>query len=164
MVSKPLPGGENTLKATQTDPAGNTSDPTTVKPIVDTEAPGAPRIDSADQNEVVGGEDSAEPGATITVTWPDGSRSTTTVKPDGSWSVATPKDMKPGKVMVTATDKAGNVSDKSFASWTKPGTPVVKTGGTVVATPSVTTSVVAFVIGGMLLALSRVNEPQEASI
>ncbi|MCL2316777.1 MAG: Ig-like domain-containing protein, partial [Actinomycetia bacterium] len=106
----PLPPGmvSGDVGAFVTDAAGNVSAIT--DPPLDLDPPDAPRIDAADGTGVSGGAGSGEPGATITVTWPDGSTSTTEVAADGSWSVATPPGMGPGDVTITATDAAGNIS------------------------------------------------------
>ncbi|MCL2317299.1 MAG: Ig-like domain-containing protein, partial [Actinomycetia bacterium] len=122
-----LPDGNHTLTATQTDPAGNESAPSgPVRVTVDTKAPGAPKVDVADGTKVSGGPGAAEPGATITVTWPDGRTSTATAGSDGSWSVATPSGTPAGKIQVTATDAAGNTSPVTTATLTLDDAP---TGG-----------------------------------
>ncbi|MCL2317102.1 MAG: Ig-like domain-containing protein, partial [Actinomycetia bacterium] len=105
---KGMPSGE--IKATATDPAGNTSKPSTAD--LDTVAPDAPVIKTADGDEVSG---TAEPGSTVTVTFPDGTVKKTVVDGDGAWSIPTPKGMPNGTVTATATDPAGNVSAPATA-------------------------------------------------
>ena len=106
--SIPTPPGaqdKGTVRATATDPAGNVS-PEGTK-VIDTTAPEAPRVDVANATEVAGGPGSAEPGSTVTVVFPDGSKGSTTAAPDGSYSVPTPPGMPDGgEVSVTATDEA----------------------------------------------------------
>ncbi|WP_375707914.1 Ig-like domain-containing protein, partial [Acinetobacter oleivorans] len=53
----------------------------------------------------------AEPGSTVTVSFPDGTTATVVAGTDGSWSVANPGDLTDGQtVTATATDPAGNTS------------------------------------------------------
>ncbi|MDR2931026.1 MAG: Ig-like domain-containing protein [Propionibacteriaceae bacterium] len=111
-VPTPSEAVDGDVKAVATDPAGNVSAEATKS--LDVTPPAPPRIDIADEIEVTGGLDSSEPGATITVTWPDGSTSRTVVDDEGGWSVPTPPGMMPGEISVTATDEAGNVSDPSL--------------------------------------------------
>ncbi|MCL2315515.1 MAG: Ig-like domain-containing protein, partial [Actinomycetia bacterium] len=105
--SLPTPEGMKSgdVTATATDTAGNTSAPTTVP--LDTQAPDAPVITTANKATVAG---TAEPGSTVTLTWPDGTTATTTADPSGAWSLPTPDDMASGLVTATATDAAGNTS------------------------------------------------------
>jgi len=112
-----LGDGAYALTAVQTDPAGNVSPasrPVTVG--VDTMAPGAPRVDVLDGTQASGGPGAAEPGATVAVTWPDGSVGRATAGADGSWSVPAPSRIGAGTVPVTATDAAGNTSPTTSAS------------------------------------------------
>ncbi|MFW1821656.1 Ig-like domain-containing protein, partial [Acinetobacter calcoaceticus] len=52
----------------------------------------------------------AEPGSTVTVTYPDGTTATVVAGTDGSWTVPNP-GLKDGDVVTaTATDAAGNES------------------------------------------------------
>lgn len=52
----------------------------------------------------------AEPGATATVTWPDGSSSTAVVDALGAWQADSRDGQPAGDVIVVITDPAGNVS------------------------------------------------------
>jgi hypothetical protein len=113
------------VTVTATDPAGNTSDPATAP--IDTSAPDAPVIETANATEIAG---TAEPGSTVTVTLPTGSSPKTVTAPvdaDGNWSVATPSGAKDGTIKAVATDPAGNVSDPATATLdrTKPSDPTV---------------------------------------
>ncbi|WP_228269013.1 Ig-like domain-containing protein, partial [Acinetobacter oleivorans] len=53
----------------------------------------------------------AEPGSTVTVSFPDGTTATVVAGTDGSGSVPNPGDLTDGQtVTATATDPAGNTS------------------------------------------------------
>ena len=52
----------------------------------------------------------AEPGTTVTVTWPDGSTATVMADGSGNWSAELPGPQGSGPVTVVATDPAGNTS------------------------------------------------------
>ena len=110
-IPTPATMGSGDVTATATDPTTRVmSAPATAR--LDTDVPGAPRVDVANANEVSGGPGAAEPGSTVTVTFPDGTKETTVVDPDGSYRVDTPANMPDGgTVTVTVTDPAGNVSD-----------------------------------------------------
>lgn len=104
------------MKAVITDEAGNVSKET-VTPVKDTVAPEAPVVNVIHAGDkVVTG--TAEPGTTVTVTFPNGTVVTVKVGQDGTWSVDVPSNvmLKDGdKVTVVATDEAGNVSESSTA-------------------------------------------------
>ncbi|MGN5892994.1 Rib/alpha-like domain-containing protein [Staphylococcus simulans] len=110
-----LKDGDN-VKAVITDEAGNVSKET-VTPVKDTVAPEAPVVNVIHAGDkVVTG--TAEPGTTVTVTFPNGTVVTVKVGQDGTWSVDVPSNvmLKDGdKVTVVATDEAGNVSKSSTA-------------------------------------------------
>ncbi|WP_148130413.1 Rib/alpha-like domain-containing protein, partial [Staphylococcus sp. HMSC059E03] len=110
-----LKDGDN-VKAVITDEAGNVSKET-VTPVKDTVAPEAPVVNVIHAGDkVVTG--TAEPGTTVTVTFPNGTVVTVKVGQDGTWSVDVPSNvmLKDGdKVTVVATDEAGNVSESSTA-------------------------------------------------
>ena len=148
-----LPDGENELTATSTDKAGNKSEPSgPIMITVDVTSPGAPRIDHVDETQVSGGEGSAEPGSIITVTFPNGTTATTVAKEDGSWSVPTPEGMIHGTFTVTATDEAGNTSEKSTAVWEIE----IQTGGTARSAGLVPAVGIVFLLAGAaVLAWSR---------
>ncbi|WP_155519353.1 Ig-like domain-containing protein, partial [Acinetobacter pittii] len=103
-------------KVTFTDAAGNSSTVNdTHTYTVDTTAPNAPVLDPISADEGVSPDISGtgEAGATITVTYPDGSSATTTVGADGTWSVTNPGLNAGDVVTATATDPAGNVSPEA---------------------------------------------------
>uniref|UniRef100_UPI001EDE2645 Ig-like domain-containing protein n=1 Tax=Streptococcus suis TaxID=1307 RepID=UPI001EDE2645 len=61
----------------------------------------------------------AEPGSTVTVTFPDGSTVTTTADENGNFTVDVPAgvELKEGdKVTATATDGAGNTSTSAIVT------------------------------------------------
>ncbi|MDR1710495.1 MAG: Ig-like domain-containing protein [Propionibacteriaceae bacterium] len=107
------PSGDTTT-VTSTDPAGNESDP--VKVPIDTTAPDAPSAAHQDRDSdgkpVVTNAPAtdAEPGATVVITWPDGSTSSVDVGDSGTWSVAIPDGMPDGEAKVVVKDEHGNTS------------------------------------------------------
>ncbi|MDR2931447.1 MAG: Ig-like domain-containing protein [Propionibacteriaceae bacterium] len=131
-----LRDGEHTLTATQEDPTnGHVSDPSEpVNVTIDTVAPDAPVIDTAN-DETIGGTVPApvDPGTTVTVTYPtaDGVKTVedVPVNQDGSWSTPTPSDAVDGEVAAVATDPAGNVSPEAThpLDVTPPDAPVIDT-------------------------------------
>ncbi|WP_227512944.1 Ig-like domain-containing protein, partial [Acinetobacter venetianus] len=77
---------------------------------VDTTAPDAPLLNPINDNDPISG--TAEPGSTVTVTFPDGSTAEVVADPTtGEWSVPNPGGLVDGDtVTATATDPAGNTS------------------------------------------------------
>ena len=105
-ISTPAGAQEGTIRATATDPAGNTS-PEAVAHL-DLTPPDAPSVATANSTKVSG---TAEPGSTVTVVFPGGTKLTATADSDtGAYFVTTPQGMPSGTVTVTASDPAGNVS------------------------------------------------------
>ncbi|NUF13721.1 hypothetical protein HUN21_18015, partial [Acinetobacter oleivorans] len=103
-----LTDGPHTITVTATDPAGNVGSDTAIV-TVDTTAPNAPVLDPINATDPVTG--TAEPGSTVTVSFPDGTTATVVAGTDGSWSVPNPGDLTDGQtVTATATDPAGNTS------------------------------------------------------
>ncbi|UDY21415.1 Bap [Acinetobacter baumannii] len=103
-----LTDGPHTITVTATDAAGNVGNDTAVV-IIDTVAPNAPVLDPINATDPVSGQ--AEPGSTVTVTYPDGTTATVVAGTDGSWSVPNPGNLVDGDtVTATATDPAGNTS------------------------------------------------------
>ncbi|WP_182758993.1 Ig-like domain-containing protein [Staphylococcus pasteuri] len=124
-ANEDLKGGE-TLPVTATDKAGNKSDPATTT-VADTTAPTVPSVNpvTSDDTEITG---KAEPGSTVTVTFPDGTTATGTADDDGNYTINIPssEDLKGGETLpVTATDKAGNTSDKATTTVTDTTAPTV---------------------------------------
>ena len=102
------------ITVNQTDEAGNTSGNTTVT-VSDTTKPKPPVADPVEpgDKEITG---TGEPGAAVTITYPDGSSQEVPVDVNGSWKAAVPEnqDLKQGdKLSFTQTDAAGNTSDKA---------------------------------------------------
>ncbi|MDC4552876.1 Ig-like domain-containing protein, partial [Acinetobacter baumannii] len=97
-------------KVTFTDAAGNSSSVNDTQTYtIDTTAPDAPVINPVNGTDPITG--TAEPGSTVTVTYPDGTTATVVAGPDGSWSVPDPGNLVDGDtVTATATDPAGNTS------------------------------------------------------
>ncbi|WP_029056569.1 Ig-like domain-containing protein [Staphylococcus sp. URHA0057] len=123
--SEDLKGGE-TLPVTSTDKAGNTSDKATTT-VTDTTAPTVPSVNpvTSDDTQITG---KAEPGSTVTVTFPDGTTATGTANDNGNYVIEIPanEDLKGGETLpVTSTDKAGNTSDKASTVVTDTTAPTV---------------------------------------
>ncbi|MGQ7373514.1 Ig-like domain-containing protein, partial [Streptococcus suis] len=114
-------GNDGTVTITYPDGSVDTIPGTeTVTPNTDTTAPEAPVVNAPKEGDTtVTGK--TEPGATVTVTFPDGSTATTTADENGNYTVDVPAgvDLKEGdKVTATATDKAGNVSEPTETTTT----------------------------------------------
>lgn len=125
-----LSEGMHVISVTQTDAAGNTSEPAAVNVVVDTIAPSAPQIDSVadDVGTIVGlvgqgrsTDDStptlsgiAEAGSTVRMFDGGTQIGMFVVDASGRWSF-TPAALDEGlhRLTLTATDAAGNVSDAS---------------------------------------------------
>ncbi|NQN54930.1 hypothetical protein HPA15_10700, partial [Streptococcus suis] len=112
----------STVKATSKDAAGNPSTEATdtAKNDPDTTAPAAPVVNTPTAGDkTVSG--TTEPGATVTVTFPDGTEVTTTADENGNYKVDVPAgvELKEGdKVSAKATDEAGNTSTPTEATTT----------------------------------------------
>ncbi|MCF4506058.1 Ig-like domain-containing protein, partial [Acinetobacter baumannii] len=107
-------------KVTFTDAAGNSSTVNDTQTYtLDTAAPSAPVIDPVNGTDPITG--TAEPGSTVTVTYPNGDTATVVAGPDGSWSVPNPGLNDGDEVEAIATDPAGNPS--------LPGTAIVDAVG-----------------------------------
>jgi len=126
-----LADGPATVTATATDPAGNTSEPTTNDFTVDATAPEPPVVTDVDGDDATDGETltnnptppisgTAEPGSTVDVTIENPDGTTTVIEDvpvdaDGNWTVTPTEPLQEGEstVTVTATDPSGNTSDPS---------------------------------------------------
>ncbi len=107
-------------KVTFTDAAGNSSSVNDTQTYtLDTTAPNAPVINPVNGTDPITG--TAEPGSTVTVTYPDGSTKTVVAGPDGTWTVPNPGLNDGDEVTAVATDPAGNTSG--------PGTAIVDAVG-----------------------------------
>ncbi|WP_262779360.1 Ig-like domain-containing protein, partial [Acinetobacter courvalinii] len=108
-----LADGDKTIDATATftDAAGNSSTVTDTQVYtVDVTAPNAPEIDPVNGTDPITG--TAEPGSTVTVTFPDGSTVDVVTDPvTGEWTVPNPGGLVDGDTITAiATDPAGNPS------------------------------------------------------
>ena len=126
-ANEDLKGGE-TLPVTATDKDGNESQPSTTV-VTDTTAPSVPTINpvTSDDTQITG---KAEPGSTVTVTFPDGTKATGTTDADGNYVIDIPanEDLKGGETLpVTSTDKDGNQSEPASTVVTDTTAPSVPT-------------------------------------
>jgi hypothetical protein len=164
--------GAESITATQTDAAGNTSTSATHNISVDTGVPAAPVINAVAINDIVNDAEATagfnitgtgETGATVTLTFSSGTtltgNNTALVDGNGDWSIAvTDVDvtaMSEGGETITATqtDAAGNTSTSATRNITvdtivddaPPASLVV--GGS--SGPNVANNLVSFVISGL---------------
>ncbi|NJM42245.1 MAG: adhesin, partial [Anaerolineae bacterium] len=145
--STPMSDGPHALAVTATDPAGNTSPPTTRTFTVDTVGPAAPTVTSpssgsplSDTTPTISG--SAEPSSTVTVRDGPGGPvlCTTTANAAGSWTCtpSTPLSDGPHTLSTTATDPTGNTG------------PAASTPVTIDSTAPVSPAIVAPTAGSTL--------------
>ncbi|CYW20490.1 YSIRK signal domain/LPXTG anchor domain surface protein [Streptococcus suis] len=117
---------DDKITAIQTETGKKPSEPATVivteAPVKDTSS--TPTINPVDTDDttVTG---TGTPGAAVTVTFPDGSQTTTPVKPDGTWSVpVAPGSLKEGdQVTATQTESGKNPSAPTNTNVTAAPTP-----------------------------------------
>lgn len=113
----PQPAGK--VVVTVSDAVGNISDsasvPYTAEASADTTAPAAPRELTGETNPdgTVTITGKAEPGATLEITWPDGTTTSTTVGPAGAFALASPRQQPEGTILAQATDASGNTGAPS---------------------------------------------------
>ncbi|EZH76344.1 Ig-like domain-containing protein, partial [Aeromonas hydrophila] len=90
-LEAPTVQGSGTITATATDKSGNTGPATSVN-YIDSTVPGAPTLAATDNNSDYKPEVSgkAEPDSTVTITWPDGTTSTTAADVDGNYTLEAP--------------------------------------------------------------------------
>ncbi|MCL6190755.1 Ig-like domain-containing protein, partial [Acinetobacter baumannii] len=117
-----VPGSELTAdadktidaKVTFTDAAGNSSSINDTQTYtIDTTAPDAPVINPVNGTDPITG--TAEPGSTVTVTYPDGSTASVVAGPDGTWTVPNPGLNDGDTVTAVTEDPAGNTSGPATA-------------------------------------------------
>ncbi|WP_171962063.1 Ig-like domain-containing protein [Bordetella trematum] len=116
-----VPSG--TISTRATDAAGNTGPELRHEytDTVDKTPPAAPvaagvTTDPASGRVTVSG--TAEPGASVTVVLPDGTRKTVTAGTTGSYTVVSDGDMSSGPIRIWATDAAGNNSPEVMRTYT----------------------------------------------
>jgi len=109
---------DGNIIATQTDIAGNESDPETVA-FDDVTAPDAPASSITENpSGTLSVSGMGEPGAEVEVTFPDGTMGTATVAADGTYGPITSVDPQAaGDVVTTQTDIAGNESTSTTESF-----------------------------------------------
>ncbi|WP_439811482.1 inverse autotransporter beta domain-containing protein [Bordetella bronchiseptica] len=124
------------IRAQAIDKGGNRSPEATraYADTVDKTAPAAPTIanvttDAASGRITVAGM--AEPGANVTVTFPDGTHKTVAAGGDGAYTATSDRDMVSGAIRVQAVDKAGNQSTEATRAYadtvdkTSPAAPTI---------------------------------------
>ena len=121
------PSGE--IAVSVKDAAGNQS-PSTTMPYVDVIAPGTPTLVATtgkDGSVTVSGQ--AEPGATITVRFPDNTEGVVTAGPTGTYTVTSPANQPSGEITTTAKDAANNEglpNHLAYVDITPPAAPDVR--------------------------------------
>ncbi len=112
-----FPLGVTLVTMDATDSAGNAAAQVSFTvTVTDTTAPLAPVVGSfsSTANGQITITGTAEPGTTVTVTFPDGSQASADIGPDGNYSVTSAAGQVSGEVSVFATDVAGNESTLSI--------------------------------------------------
>ncbi|MDR5649426.1 Ig-like domain-containing protein, partial [Staphylococcus nepalensis] len=108
-----LGGGEN-ITITAKDKAGNPSESATTT-VTDTTAPEAPTVNEVtSEDKTIRG--TAEPGSTVTVTFPDGTTGTGTADDEGNYTIEIPTNINLNggeNIIVKATDQSGNTSENT---------------------------------------------------
>ena len=118
--TNPLPVGAHTFTTTLTDAAGNESakSPATTVTIDTSTAMTIGSVTDVNEDGKPTATGTAEPGATVTVTWPNGEKTQALAGADGSWT-STPLTIQPptGTVSASSKDPAGNTSTTTTASY-----------------------------------------------
>ncbi|MGW8020134.1 Ig-like domain-containing protein, partial [Staphylococcus shinii] len=120
--------GDETIRVVAEDKDGNTSSEVTTT-VTDTTAPDAPTVEevTSEDTQVKG---TAEPGSTVTVTFPDGTTATGTADDQGNYTVEIPTnvDLDGGEeLVVTSKDKDGNTSEEATTTVTDTTAPEAPT-------------------------------------
>ncbi|MGW8033425.1 Ig-like domain-containing protein, partial [Staphylococcus shinii] len=84
--------GDETIRVVAEDKDGNTSEEATTT-VTDTTAPEAPTVNEV-TSEDIQVKGTAEPGSTVTVTFPDGTTATSTADDEGNYTVEIPSNVK----------------------------------------------------------------------
>jgi LPXTG-motif cell wall-anchored protein len=126
--------GDHTISVTQTDDAGNVSDPAEVQiTVTDGEAPPPPTITSPDDGEAVGDRTptvtgTGQPGASVGLIIDGDQTLTSTVGDDGSWSVTVPDPLSCGQHTIVAVqtdvETLSTASLSTLATTSEPSDPV----------------------------------------
>ncbi|MCL2482371.1 MAG: Ig-like domain-containing protein [Propionibacteriaceae bacterium] len=110
-VHTPSDAVDGVLAAVAQDDHGQMSDTTFAD--LDVTAPDPPVVLAANGSQISG---TAEAGSHVTATYADGTVvAETTADSTGAWLMATPDNMVPGTIQLTATDAAGNQSQPTSA-------------------------------------------------
>ena len=119
IATSDTPQTSGAVSATQTDAAGNQSEPGS-RDHVDQTAPRAPSlgapVETPDATVAVSG--TGEPGATVSVTFPDGSVVKALVGADGRWTAVSATAQPDGDITAVQSDAAGNAGEAVSASYT----------------------------------------------
>jgi hypothetical protein len=135
-VKDPLPEGKHDFDVTETDPAGNESEPTHVPDVVVAGKPPKPDItypvDGSKSNDgapdvkgTIPGTDPILPGSVVQVEGPNGEKCTAQIAADRSWHCKLPDLGADGPKTITATtvDPNGQKSDPDSVTYTLDRTP-----------------------------------------
>jgi hypothetical protein len=117
-ITSPGVQSSGTVTAQATDVAGNDG-PSSTAAYVDAVDPTAPSVTvtgNGDGTITVTG--TAEPGATLTVTYPDGTFGSVVAGPNGNYAITSPGVQTTGTVTAQATDAAGNEGPVASAAYT----------------------------------------------
>ncbi|MEB6237349.1 Ig-like domain-containing protein [Staphylococcus gallinarum] len=118
--------GNETLRVTATDIAGNKSEATIIQ-VIDATPPEAPKVNqvTSDDNKVTG---TSEENTTVTLTLPDGTELTGQTDDQGNYTIDIPanKQFQGGEsIQLTTTDAAGNKSTVTIINVADVTPPVV---------------------------------------
>ncbi|MEJ7218969.1 Ig-like domain-containing protein [Staphylococcus gallinarum] len=118
--------GNETLRVTATDLAGNKSEATIIQ-VIDATPPEAPKVNqvTSDDNKVTG---TSEENTTVTLTLPDGTELTGQTDDQGNYTIDIPanKQFQGGEsIQLTTTDAAGNKSTVTIINVADVTPPVV---------------------------------------
>ena len=117
--SPPLADGQHLLTATSTDADGNVSPVSELLDITVDTTTGAPLVVvTGNGNGTITVTGTAEPGATLTITYPDGTSGSVVAGPNGNYTITSPGVQSSGTVSAQATDAAGNDGPPATAAYT----------------------------------------------
>ena len=121
-----MPQTDGPLATSQTDATGNTSEATN-EPYVDITPPIVPTQTATPETDgTVSVTGTGEPGATITVTFPDGTTGEATVDAEGNYGpIASAMPQTTGTVSTSMMDRSGNVSEAAEAPYVDTIAPMI---------------------------------------